>query len=462
MKFIADLHVHSKFSRATSKSLDLESLYTAARLKGIDLVGTGDFTHPGWFAELEEKLVPAEPGLFKLRDDIERNCETHLPVNIPGRVRFMLVCEISNIYKKNERVRKNHNLVFVPNFAVCETFNRCLSQIGNIASDGRPILGLDARDLLEIVLQTSEENFLIPAHIWTPWFSVLGSKSGFDSIGDCFGDLSDHIFAVETGLSSDPAMNWMVSDLDGLSLVSNSDAHSAAKLGREANWFDTKLDYFSIVEALKSPDSNQFLGTFEFFAEEGKYHFDGHRKCGVCCSPEETAAVDGKCPVCGKPLTRGVLNRVMALSDRQPGDKPDSHARPYYSLIPLCDLLSNIFRVGPNTKTVKKWYHQSLANLGSEFEILHLKKIEEIEKGGIPLLAAAVEKMRSGKIDISPGYDGEFGRIRIFKDHERQTLMGQNSLFAVRAGPQKKTGSADGLRNLSPAAGVDRGRPRES
>lgn len=429
MRFIADLHVHSRFSRATSKTLDLESLYMSARLKGIDLVATGDFTHPGWFAELREKLVPAEAGLFKLRDDIEKSCEAQLPVTIAGRVRFMLVCEISNIYKKNERVRKNHNLVFVPDFKTCERFNGRLAEIGNISSDGRPILGLDARDLLEIVLETSEDAFLIPAHIWTPWFSLLGSKSGFDSIGECFGDLSGHIFAVETGLSSDPAMNWMVSDLEGLTLVSNSDAHSAAKLGREANWFDTQLDYFSVRKALASPDSGGFLGTFEFFAEEGKYHFDGHRKCGVCCSPVETAAIDGNCPVCGKPLTRGVLNRVMALADRRSGYRP-SGARPYFSLIPLCDILSEIFRVGPNTKTVQKWYLQALSKLGSEFEILHLKSIEKIQSAGIPLLAVAVERMRSGSIDISPGFDGEFGRIRIFQGHEREKLMGQHSLFA--------------------------------
>jgi uncharacterized protein (TIGR00375 family) len=429
MRFIADLHVHSRFSRATSKTLDLESLYMSARLKGIDLLGTGDFTHPGWFAELKEKLVPAEPGLFRLREDIERSCEERLAVKLPGRVRFMLVCEISNIYKKNERVRKNHNLVFVPDLDTCERLNHRLAQVGNISSDGRPILGLDARNLLEIVLDTSEAAFLIPAHIWTPWFSLLGSRSGFDSIGECFEDLSDHIFAVETGLSSDPAMNWMVSDLEGLTLVSNSDAHSAAKLGREANLFDTELDYFYIRKSLASPNSDGFLGTFEFFAEEGKYHFDGHRKCGVCFSPRQTAAVDGTCPVCGKPLTRGVLNRVVALADRQPDHRP-AGARPYYSLIPLCDILSEIFRVGPNTKTVQKWYLQALSRLGSEFEILHSKKIEEIKKGGIPLLATAVERMRTGSIDISPGFDGEFGRIRIFEDHEREELMGQHSLFA--------------------------------
>ncbi len=429
MRFIADLHVHSRFSRATSKSLDLESLYRSARLKGITVVGTGDFTHPGWFAELKEKLEPAEPGLFRLRDEIEQNGEKQLPVSLPGKVRFMLTCEISNIYKKNGRVRKNHNLVLMPDLETCERFNSRLSRIGNISSDGRPILGLDARDLLEIVLETSEAACLIPAHIWTPWFSLLGSKLGFDSVEECFEDLSEHIFAIETGLSSDPAMNWMVSGLERFTLVSNSDAHSAAKLGREANWFDTRLDYFAIRRALAFRDSGGFLGTFEFFAEEGKYHYDGHRKCGVCWNPEETAAAGGKCPVCGKPLTRGVLNRVMALADRKPDQRP-SGAKPYYSLIPLCDILSEIFRVGPATQKVRRWYQQALSKLGSEFEILHLKAVEDIDRAGIPLLGEAVKRMRAGRIEIAPGFDGEFGRIRIFADHERDRLMGQHSLFA--------------------------------
>ncbi len=429
MRFIADLHVHSKFSRATSKSLDLESLYSAARLKGITVVGTGDFTHPGWFAELKEKLTPAEDGLFRLRDEVEKSCEERLAVSPPGEVRFMLTCEISNIYKKNGRVRKNHNLVLMPDLETCERFNSCLSRIGNISSDGRPILGLDARDLLEIVLEISETAYLIPAHIWTPWFSLLGSKSGFDSVEECFEDLSGHIFAVETGLSSDPAMNWMVSDLERFTLVSNSDAHSAAKLGREANWFDTRLDYFAIRQALSSQKSDGFLGTFEFFAEEGKYHYDGHRKCGICWSPEQTAAARGKCPVCGRPLTRGVLNRVMALADRRPDHRP-VRARPYYSLVPLSDILSEIFRVGPATKKVGQWYQRALSKIGSEFEILHLKPTEDIDRAGIPLLAEAIKRMRDGRIDIAPGFDGEFGRIRIFADNERDRLMGQHSLFA--------------------------------
>jgi len=273
MKFIADLHIHSKFSIATAKNLDLENLYIAAQLKGITVIGTGDFTHPGWFAEIKEKLAPAEPGLFKLKDKIAKICDKEVPVLCRSKVRFLLSCEISNIYKKDGKVRKNHNLIFMPNLEKAESFNKKLDKIGNIKSDGRPILGLDAKNLLEIMLDTSNGAFFIPAHIWTPWFSVMGSKSGFDSIEECFEDLTSHIFAVETGLSSDPPMNWRVSALDGLTLISNSDAHSPMKLGREANLFNTDLSYYNIRSAIKEGDKKRFLGTFEFFPQEGKYHW---------------------------------------------------------------------------------------------------------------------------------------------------------------------------------------------
>ena len=322
MKFLADLHIHSHFSRATAKNLNLENIYIAAQLKGITVVGTGDFTHPGWFTELKEKLVPAEEGLFRLKDEIAEKCDKQIPKLCRRAVRFILVSEISNIYKKNQKTRKNHNLVYMPGLEVAEEFNSKLDRIGNIESDGRPILGLDTRDLLEIILETSDRAFLIPAHIWTPWFSLLGSKSGFDSIEECFEDLTAHIFAVETGLSSDPLMNWRVSGLDGLTLVSNSDAHSPLKLGREANIFNTELSYAAIKSAIQTGDSDRFLGTMEFYPEEGKYHLDGHRKCNIRLSPEKTRALEGKCPVCGDPLTLGVLYRVEELADRPEGAKP--------------------------------------------------------------------------------------------------------------------------------------------
>jgi DNA helicase II / ATP-dependent DNA helicase PcrA len=355
MKFIADFHVHSHFSRSTAKNLDLENLYIAAQLKGITVIGTGDFTHPGWFSEIKEKLTPAEPGLFKLKESIAKRCDQRVPISCRGVVRFILVSEISNIYKKNKKVRKNHNLVFLPNLDLAEKFNSKLDKIGNIKSDGRPILGLDARDLLEILLETTDNGFLIPAHIWTPWFSLLGSKSGFDSIEECFEDLSSYIFAVETGLSSDPLMNWRVSALDGRTLVSNSDAHSPLKLGREANIFNTKLSYSSIKKTIKKGDPKSFIGTYEFYPEEGKYHIDGHRKCNVSFWPEQTRKCDGKCPVCGKPLTLGVLYRVDELSDRPEGEKPEK-ALPFFNIIPLIEILSDVLEVGPGSKKVMRNY----------------------------------------------------------------------------------------------------------
>ena len=282
MKFIADFHVHSKYSRATAKNSDLENIYISAQLKGINVIGTGDFTHPGWFNEIETKLIPAEDGLFKLREDIAAPLRKSIPGACRGDVRFILTSEISNIYKKNGKTRKNHNLVFIPDLSTAAEFNAKLEKIGNIHSDGRPILGLDAKHLLEIVLETAEKNFFVHAHIWTPWFSLLGSKSGFDTIEECFEDLTDHIFAVETGLSSDPPMNWRIKFLDGLTLISNSDAHSPSKLGREANLFDTEMSFNHIRQAMEGSDPKAFLGTLEFYPEEGKYHLDGHRKCQVC------------------------------------------------------------------------------------------------------------------------------------------------------------------------------------
>lgn len=434
MKFIADLHVHSKFSRATAKNLDLENLYIAAQLKGVTVVGTGDFTYPGWFSEIGEKLKLAEPGLFKLKDEIEKSCDEKVPEKCRRAVRFVLTTEISNIYKKDGKTRKNHNLVLVPDLEVAEKFNTKLDKIGNIKSDGRPILGLDARDLLELLLETSDQSILIPAHIWTPWFSVLGSKSGFDSIEECFEDLTPHIFAVETGLSSDPPMNWRVSGLDGLTLVSNSDAHSPLNLGREANLFNTPLSYPAIKSAIQTGDPEMFLGTFEFYPEEGKYHLDGHRNCKIRLWPQKTKDYDGKCPVCGKALTLGVLHRVKELADRDEGERPERY-HSYRSIIPLVDILSEILRVGENSKKVQQTYQTALHHLGSEFDILHLLETEKIDRAGIPLLGEAIHRMRQKEIDILPGFDGEYGRIIIFKVQERERLLGQKALFSLPPPP---------------------------
>ena len=400
--FIADIHVHSKFSRATSRNLDIEHLYIWAQRKGIRVIGTGDFTHPQWFSLIEEKLEPAEPGLYRLKKEIARCCDEKVPPLCRAPVRFLLSSEISNIYKKKDRTRKNHNLVFFPKMEDVRRFNAKLDAIGNIKSDGRPILGLDARDLLEIALEISQDGFSSRPIYGHLGFRCLGSKSGFDSIEECFGDLSPYIFAAETGLSSDPAMNWRVAGLDQITLISNSDAHSPAKLGREANLFTTELNYYAMRLAMESGDRNHFAGTFEFYPEEGKYHVDGHRKCAVFLTPAETKRLSGKCPVCGKPLTLGVLHRVEELATRDEGIRPE-RAFPFYRLIPLEDLLSEIFQVGAASKKVQQTYRALLNGLGSEFDILHDMSPERIETAGIPLLSEAIERMRANRVTFSPG-----------------------------------------------------------
>ncbi len=443
MTFIADLHIHSRFSRATARDLDPEHIYMAARKKGITVVGTGDFTHPGWLAELREKLIPAEPGLFRLKDDLAAACEAQLTLPVGRPVRFMLSAEISNIYKKNETTRKLHHLVFFSRFSDVEKFNARLSGIGNLKSDGRPILGLDSRNLLEIALETAPDAFLIPAHIWTPWFSLYGSRSGFDSIKECFNDLSGHIFAAETGLSSDPPMNWRVADLDGITLVSNSDAHSPANLGREANLFDTELSYDAMFRAMKTGDPEKFKGTVEFFPEEGKYHQDGHRKCNVNFHPRQTRAESSICPVCGHELTLGVLHRVEALAGRPEGEKP-TLTHPFYSLIPLAEILSELLKVGPKTKKVLTAYEKSIQMIGPELDILLHSTKDALADTGIMLLDEAVSRMRAGRVYRKPGYDGEYGRVTVFTPEEIDRLIGQKNLFFTAG--EKPPPVASGLR----------------
>ncbi len=438
MYFIADLHIHSRFSRATAKNLNFENLYIAARQKGITVVGTGDFTHPAWFEEIQDRLVPAEPGLFKLREDLETACENEVMVKDRFPVRFMLSCEISNIYKKNGVTRKTHNLIFLPDLTEAARFNRRLEQIGNIRSDGRPILGLDSRDLLEILLETSDEGFFIPAHIWTPWFSMFGSKSGFDTVEECFEDLTPHIRAVETGLSSDPPMNWRVGNIDSLTLVSNSDAHSPANLGREANLFNTELSYPAIKAALETGDPKAFGGTIEFFPQEGKYHQDGHRKCHINLHPKEAIALNGICPVCGHPLTLGVLHRVEALATRPEGEKPEK-THPYYSVIPLAEILSEIVGVGPKSKKVLSYYQAVLEALGPELAVLHTLPVDAVDEAGIPLLTEAIRRMRTGEVHIFPGFDGQYGEIKAFTPEERDRLIGQQALFQMPGKAPQKT-----------------------
>ena len=440
MRYFADLHIHSRFSRATSKDMSLESLWKWAQIKGISVIGTGDFTHPEWYKELNKKLDINNNNLLQLKDKYKVNA---IPDSCVNEVSFMLTTEVSCIYSKNGRVRKIHSLIFVPDFAAASKLSHALSKIGNISSDGRPILGLDAKTLLKIVLDISHETMFVPAHAWTPHFSVFGASSGFDSLEECFDELTPNIYAIETGLSSNPAMNWRLSSLDTITLISNSDAHSPAKIGREANIFDTsnpplppfskgghggitEISYEFITHAIKTKQG--FAGTIEFFPEEGKYHYDGHRSCGVNLSPEETVRHHYLCPACGKKVTVGVMHRVDKLADREDGFKP-SGAPPFYSMIPLQEIIAETKKVGVSSKAVTTDYLQLIEKLGNELKILMDLPLDEIENAGSPLLKEAISRVRSGNVHIAPGYDGEYGKINILEEVERREIKEQRTLF---------------------------------
>lgn len=437
MRFICDFHIHSKYSRATSRDMEPEMLAFWAGIKGIKILGTGDFTHPFWIKELKEKLEPAEQGLYKLKNSkVELKLNSKVPESfalsfdrrILEDLRFILTAEISSIYSKGGKVRRIHNIIFAPSFEIAEKINTELEKIGNIRSDGRPILGLDSKELLKIILNISPKAVLVPAHAWTPWFSIFGSKSGFDTIEECFDEYAPYIFAIETGLSSDPAMNWRLSKLDNISLVSNSDAHSPENLGREANIFEgERIDYDSIINALKKKESSavqktfplKFVSTVEFFPEEGKYHYDGHRLCGVSLNPEETKKYRGICPICGKPVVIGVLNRVNELADRAIGEKPANFV-PFRNLIPLREIIADALGVGKNAKSVNKEYFNLISRLGSEFQILTESLISDIEGASSAVIAQGVHRVRGGKVSLTPGFDGEYGKIKLFDDKERK------------------------------------------
>ena len=413
--FAADIHLHSKYSYATAKNSELETCAFWAAKKGLKLIGTGDFTHPAWLANLKSKLAPAETGLFKLKNKKEIFASQKPPKSCNPDIRFMLSAEISTIYKRGDKVRKVHHCVFAPDFESAEKINRELAKIGKLSSDGRPILKLDSRDLLDIVLASGEASHLVPAHIWTPWFSALGSKSGFDSIDECYGASSKHIFAVETGLSSDPPMNWRVPSLDRFRLISNSDAHSPPNLGREATLFDTALTYHAVFAALKTGDG--YKGTIEFFPQEGKYHLDGHRKCGVRLTPKETIEAGGVCPVCGKPVTVGVLSRVEALAANEQRRKPKT-AGEFVSLVPLKEIIAEIEGVGAKTKTVAKIFEKLLEELGPEIFILKDCPLEDVSRAGGETLAEALKRLRNNRVILNPGYDGLYGTVKLFKPGE--------------------------------------------
>ena len=423
MRFVADVHLHSRYAMATSRDLNPENLHLWSALKGVDLVGTGDFTHPEWLRELKRKLEPAEEGLYRLRQKWRRPIEAELPASCQRQVRFILSVEICSIYKKHGRTRKVHNIVLLPSLDRVAALNKRLAAIGNLKADGRPILGLDSRDLLDICLDICPDVIFIPAHIWTPHFAALGARSGFDSLEECFEDLLPHILAVETGLSSHPPMNRRLSALDRFSLVSNSDAHSPRKLGREATCFDTELSYPAIRDALATNDPQRLTGTIEFFPEEGKYHHDGHRKCGVRQTPRQTLKAGGLCPKCGSQLTIGVLHRIETLADR-PQKKANTRGKRFECLLPLANLISAAIGVGPTSKTVQGIYHNLIEQLGPELEILRSLPVHEIESADQPVVAEAVRRMRRGEVRIEPGYDGEFGSVAVFTEVERRRFQG--------------------------------------
>ena len=408
---IGDLHIHSRFSMATSKEGTPENLDFWARKKGVSLIGTGDFTHPVWRKELRERLVPEENGLYRLREEYVK--EESRKFQGEG-TRFVVSGEISSIYKKNGKTRKVHNVILLPSLEAADTMAQRLEKIGNIHSDGRPILGLDSHDLLEMMLDVCPDGILIPAHIWTPHFSVLGAKSGFDSVEECFEELTPYVHALETGLSSDPAMNWRISKLDRYQLVSNSDAHSPSKLGREANLLDIECSYEGLYQAIQTGKGLE--GTVEFFPEEGKYHFDGHRKCGVSLSPVEAERLGGICPVCGKKLTMGVDHRVEQLADREEGFvKKDG--KKYESLVPLPEVVAACMGYSTASKKVQGCFEQMMQTLGTEFDILRNVPAEDIKSCAGERIAEGIENVRTGNVKRIPGYDGEYGKIQLFDEN---------------------------------------------
>jgi uncharacterized protein (TIGR00375 family) len=410
-RFIADFHIHSKYSRATSPEMDVAHLSRHAQIKGIDLLGTADFTHPFYLAELKEQLQPLGNGLFKHGD-------TH----------FILTAEVCNNFYRKGSGKRIHNVIFAPSFETVERINARLQGFGRLASDGRPQLKLSAPDLVKMVLDIDPDCLVIPAHIWTPWFSMLGANAGFDSVEECFQDQTEHIFAVETGLSSDPPMNWRLSTLDRFCLISNSDAHSPAKIGREANVFDTELDYRAIVEAIKKRDNGKFLFTVEFFPQEGKYHYDGHRKCDVLLSPRESMRDDDRCPKCGQRLTIGVMHRVEELADRPEGYVPPG-AIPCKHLVPLMEVIAEAIGKGVDTVAARTMFDHLTQRFGSEFHILLDLPEEKLESEFPERVGQGIIKMRRGELNIRPGYDGVYGQVRIFEEQGAGREQDQLSLF---------------------------------
>lgn len=417
--FIADFHIHSKYSRATSKDMDIEHLTKWAKIKGISLIGTGDFTHPEWLKEIKGKLEPVEYGIFRHKD-----------------IYFMLTAEVSNIYFKAGRSKKVHNIIFAPTFEIVREINKYMKAFGDLKSDGRPILDLDCEKMVKDLYAISRDIFVVPGHIWTPWFSIFGSNSGFDSPEDCFGRETDKVFAMETGLSSDPAMNRRWSKLDRFCLISNSDSHSPSRIGREANVFSEKFTYKGLMEILSKKDKSKFLFTVEFFPEEGKYHWDGHRNCDVRLSPQESKKINDRCPVCGRRLTIGVMHRLDGLADRpasrrgrgQEGFEPEGGI-PFRNLVPLDEIIAASLGIGKETAGVEREYNSLIQRLGNEFDILIEVPEEELTANCSPRIAKGIIKVRKGEVETLPGFDGEYGKVTIFKDGDNEVAEKQLSFF---------------------------------
>ena len=431
MKFVADLHIHSKFSRATSRDMVLDSLAYWAKVKGVRLLATGDFTHPEWLFLMKEKLKPAGNGFLQFRNGIQPPDSVHFKgIDVsPGDVSFILATELSFIYSKGGKVRKIHLMVLAPDFESVERINGRLAAVGNLRSDGRPILGLDVRLFCRMIADTCPRCVVIPSHIWTPWFSLFGANSGFDSIEECFEEMTPMIFALETGLSSDPPMNWRISALDKYALVSNSDAHSPSKIGREANVFDTDFSFRGLLDALRTRNPNKFLHTIEFFPEEGKYHYDGHRKCGVVLPPKESMKMGDLCPECGKRLTIGVLHRVEELADREPGVDTESRI-PYKNLVPLNELVAEALGKTAECQSVWDLTFKFIHEFGSEFTVLNDVPVPDLARMAPESVSQGVDRMRRGLIKIRPGHDGEYGSIQLFGDEkEDDASAGQLTLF---------------------------------
>ena len=409
--FVCDFHIHSKYSRATSKEMDIPNLAKWAKIKGIDLLGTGDFTHPQWLGELKKNLEPVEYGIYR-----------------HGDTSFILTAEVSNIYFKAGKSRRIHNVLFAPSFEVAIEVNKALSQYGDLYSDGRPMLRLEADKLVKKIMAIDKNCIIIPGHIWTPHFGLFGANSGFDSIEECFEEQTEHIYALETGLSSDPLMNWRWSSLDRFTLVSNSDSHSPRKIGREANVFASKAGYKEILEALKTKDKTKFLYTVEFFPQEGKYHWDGHRKCNVRLSPAEASKVNNTCPTCGRKITIGVMHRVTDLSDREENFVLNS-APGYKHMVPLAEIIANALKVGADTVSVEKEYNKLINTFGNEFNILLNINEDELKKRCAPKIASGIIRVRQGNVNVLPGYDGVYGEVKVFDGEEEVAGEKQLSFF---------------------------------